>query len=337
MDDLNEVREVLGYQQINLIGMSYGTRAGLVYLRRHGDTVRSMVLDGVVPLSMSIPRNIAVDAQSAFEILLADCIKQISCRETFPDLREHFQGLVQYLSSTPQLTTVNHPRTGKPIKGRFHPELINRLIRTVLYDRTLSSLIPLAIEEAYKGNFQPIATLAYSYTGDGTQMSVGMMASVLCAEDMRHVSEPNDTEDFDNAIFHMLAPTCEYWPQGSIPENYFEPVSSDVPVLLLSGIFDPVTPPKYGWDAAATLSNSEHIVVPGVGHGTSLQGCVPYILEEFFDSANPKGLNAGCVSDLSRPPFFTSFAGATALADSRVEKSAAEPGSMGSERDGEEQ
>ena len=313
MDDLNEVREVLGYKQINLFGMSYGTRAGLVYLRRHGDTVRAAVLDGVAPLSMSIPENIAVDAQAAFEILLSDCVRQTGCAEAFPDLREHFQALVQHLTESRRTITISHPRTGERITGPVHPLIVNRLIRAVMYDRTLSSLIPLAIEEAYNGNFQLLSTLAYSFTGENTQMSNGMMASVLCAEDMRRVSQPNDTDDFDNAIYSSLSAICEYWPRGSIPENYFEPVTTDVPILLLSGKFDPVTPPKYAWSAAATLSNYEHIVVPGVGHGTSMQGCVPGILEKFFDSANPKGLNIGCVSDLSRPPFFTSFAGASAF------------------------
>ncbi len=312
MDDLDEVRRVLGYRQINLFGMSYGTRAALVYLRRHGDTVRSAVLDGVAPLSMSVPANIAVDAQSAFDILLKDCIKQTGCAEAFPNLLEHFHALVQHLAVSPRTATISHPRTGEQITGPVHAVIVNRLIRAVMYDRTLSSLVPLAIEEAYQGNFQPLTTLAYSFSGENTQMSNGMMASVLCAEDMRRVSQPNDTDDFENVIFSSLSSICEYWPKGNIPDNYFDPVTSDVPILLLSGKFDPVTPPKYAWNAAETLSNHEHIVVPGVGHGTSLQGCVPDILEAFFESANPKGLNIGCVSDLSRPPFFTSFAGATA-------------------------
>ena len=311
MDDLDQVREALGYKKINLMGISYGTRAALVYLRRHEDSVRSMVLDSVVPLTMSIPANIAIDAQAAFETLLADCRAQVGCEAAFPQLRDHFSELIYRMRQSPPTITIAHPRTGERTTGTLEPGIINRLIRAVMYDRTLSTLLPLAIEQAYDGNFQPLMTMAYAFTGDGSTLSAGMMASVLCSEDMRRVSQPKNSADFDNAIYSSLEPTCRFWPIGEIPESYFEPVTSDVPVLLLSGILDPVTPPKYGWEAARTLSNSEHIVVPGVGHGTSLQGCIPKLLHEFFNNPDPGSLNASCVSDLSRPPFFTSFAGAS--------------------------
>jgi pimeloyl-ACP methyl ester carboxylesterase len=307
MDDLNEVRQILGYNQINLIGISYGTRAGLVYLRRHEATVRSMILDAVVPLTMTIPENVAIDAQSAFDRLLADCQSQPACAETYPDLAAHFREIATRSSVN---VTVNHPRTGKPITSQVDPHLINRLVRGVMYNRTLSQLLPLAIEEAFNGNYSALSTLAYTMTGEDNQMSTGMMASVLCTEDMKLVSSPSDTKDFDNALYHSLAPICEFWPAGSVPDTYFEPVVSDVPVLLTSGTLDPITPPKYGWEAAATLSNSEHIVVNGVGHGSIVAGCMPDVIAQFIDDIDPASIKASCSSSLRRPAFFTSYAGA---------------------------
>ena len=47
MDDLDDVRAWLGYDKINLFGLSYGTRAALVYMRQHPDHVRSVILMGV--------------------------------------------------------------------------------------------------------------------------------------------------------------------------------------------------------------------------------------------------------------------------------------------------
>lgn len=309
MDDLNEVRETLGYDEINLLGGSYGTRAALVYLRRHEDTVRSVVLDGLAPLTMRIPANVAVDAQSAFERVLTDCQAQPACASAFPDLGQHFRELVQRHTDNVQRIEVTHPRTGKRSTTRIDPLIFNRLIRTVMYDRTLSSLIPLAIDEAYNGNFEPLGTLGYTFTGEESMMSVGMMASVLCAEDMTLVSSPNHSADFDNQIYTMLEPICEFWPRGQIPHNYFEPVASDKPTLLLSGKLDPITPPRYGWEAAATLNNSEHIIVAGVGHGVMTQGCVPDILADFFDNPDPRQVKTACTANLVRRDFFTSLAG----------------------------
>ncbi|MFP6806278.1 MAG: alpha/beta hydrolase [Pseudomonadales bacterium] len=315
MDDLNEVREVLGYDKINLLGISYGTRAGLVYLRRHEDTVRSIVLDAVAPTTMVIPKNVAVDAQSAFEQMLADCQSQPGCKQAFPDLHAHFREVVERLQTVAETVTIRHPRTGVAIRGTVDPLLISRLTRGVLYSRTLSQLLPLVIEEAYKGNYQPLSTLSYSMSGEDSQLSTGMMLSVLCAEDMTLLDSPYNTEDFDNPLFNMLSGACEFWPRGSIPEDYFNAVSSMVPVLLTSGILDPITPPKYAWEAAATLGNSEHVIVPGVGHGSVVAGCMPEVVATFFDNPKPKEINASCSVNLRRLLFFTSYAGAVTKPD----------------------
>lgn len=313
MDDLNEVREVLGYDKINLLGISYGTRAALVYLRRHEQSVRSVVLDAVVPMTMAIPKNVAVDAQSAFKKLLQDCEHQPGCQQAYPALAAHFRGLVKRLELSPEKATIIHPRTGVLTTGTVDPLLISRLTRGIMYSRTLSRLLPFAIEEAFKGNYQPLSTLAYTMTGEDNLLSTGMMVSVLCAEDMRLVDSPNNTADFDNPLYNMVAAACEFWPAGSVAEDYFTPVTSNVPVLLTSGTLDPITPPRYGWEAAATLSNSEHLVVPGVGHGSVVAGCLPGVVSDFFDQPVPREVNASCSMNLHRPPFFTSYAGAVQI------------------------
>ena len=309
MDDLNRVREYLGYREINLLGISYGTRAGLVYMRRHGNTVRSAILDGLAPTTMPIPANIATDADAAFSRLLADCKAQAHCRNAFPDLSKHFDELMQRLRVSPEMVSLTHSRTGEPIEGHIDAKALNGILRNVLYDRLLSTLIPLSIEEAYQGNYQPLSSLAFIFAPEEPAIDLGMMASVLCAEDMRVTKSANPTYRFDNQIYDLLEPVCKFWPQGNIPDNYYEPVSSTVPTLLLSGTLDPVTPPKYGWEAAETLENSQHIIVAGVGHGVTLQGCMPRIIAEFFAEPNPNAIDATCTANLRRSKFFTSFAG----------------------------
>jgi pimeloyl-ACP methyl ester carboxylesterase len=312
MDDLNEVREKLGYERINLYGISYGTRAALVYLRRHESSVRSMIIDSVVPLTMTIPENVANDAQTSFALLVDDCKSQAGCNEAFPNLHAHLKALVKRLTDSPEEISVLHPRTGEMMTGPLDPILISRLIRSILYNRTLSSLLPLAIEEAWSGNYQPLSTLGYAFTGDEDELgiSMGMMASVLCSEDMTLISEPHHSDDFDNALFETLNPLCQFWPKGNIPPSYFEAVESNVPVLLTSGALDPITPPKYGTEAALTLSNSRHLIVAGVGHAASVNGCLPKLMNTFLEDLKTSKLDASCAGKLKRLPFFTSFAGA---------------------------
>lgn len=309
MDDLDLVRQQLGYGQINLYGISYGTRAALVYLRTHGDHVRSVILDSVVPMNMLIPANVAVDAQRAFDQLLADCNADADCSAAFPLLPEVYRGLLRQLEENPANITLTHPRTGEPIATLVEARLLGRIVRSLLYDRQLSALLPLAIHQAAEGNFQPLLTMAMTFGGEEPAFSPGMMASVLCAEDLPRTAAPNETADFDNPIYRELKPLCDFWPARVVADNYFLPVVSDVPTLLFSGTLDPITPPAYGIEAAATLSISQHVIVPGVGHGASIHGCAPDLLTRFLESADPVDLDTSCVADLRRPPFFVSYAG----------------------------
>jgi pimeloyl-ACP methyl ester carboxylesterase len=102
---------------------------------------------------------------------------------------------------------------------------------------------------------------------------------------------------------------CASWPRGPIKAGFKEPVVSAKPVLLLSGELDPITPPEYAARAAATLSNSRHIVAPGQGHTVLARGCIPKLAAEFLDSADPEALDPACVQTLKPAPFFVRFTG----------------------------
>lgn len=322
IDDFNEVRRRLGYDKVNLYGGSYGTRAALVYVRRHPDTVRSMILDSVVPMTMSIPAGVAQDAQAAFDMMLTDCQKSPACADAFPGLEEDFRGMMATLADDPETVTLAHPRTGEAYDAFVEPRIITRLIRNILYDRSLTALLPLAITRAAASDYAPLATLTYAFSGGDEQgeiMNLAMMTSVLCTEDMQIANRPNDTEYFDNAIWSTLAPLCEFWPRGSVPEDYFEPVASDVPTLIVSGALDPITPPKYGFEAEKTLTNSVHVVVPGASHIATTTGCMPELVADFLESADPVSLSTGCAIDVRRPPFFTNVNGTVELSTLETE------------------
>jgi len=323
MDDLNEVRQTLGYNEINLFGISYGTRAALEYIRRHEATVRSAILDGVAPPTMVIPARVAIDAQAAFEQLLADCKKQDTCRAAFPDLSQHFDELIARLGEDLTEVTFTHPRTGETLPGKINATVITRYLRGLLYDRTISRLIPFAIEAAWGGNYEPMMTLAFAFYGEESPMSVGMTASVLCAEDMTRSLSPNDAGlDFDNTLYRTFEKICAFWPRGTVDAGYFDPVTTDLPVLLTSGKLDPITPPAYAIEAAQTLSRYEHVIVPGVGHSVVGAGCMPDVVLDFLETADPANLSTACAVDITRPAFFTSHAGPVmpALADAMEDK-----------------
>ena len=309
MDDLEEVREALGYDQINLWGVSYGTRAALVYMRRHPERVRAAVMDGLAPASIRLPLHLGRDGNRALDILLADCAANDACKGAFPDLEGRLDRLLAQVDERPVSTVVLHPRTGQPENVNITRAAIASVIRTTLYSPYLSALLPLALDEASQGRFEPLATLSLGPGGDGPGIYLGMYLSVVCAEDMPFITDRDRSEAerdrlFGTRLLENFSEMCGAWPAGQVPDGYTDPVSSEVPVLLLSGNLDPITPPSWAEEVAETLPNSRHIVVPGSAHNVFSQGCLPDLIDEFFADASGEGLDASCAEDVERPNFF---------------------------------
>lgn len=315
MDDLDEVREALGYDKLDLWGISYGTRAALVYMRQHPEHVRSVVLDGVAPLSLYLPLYMPRDGQRALDLLFVHCEKDANCAKAFPDLRNRVKALVDQLAQAPAKVTVNHPLTGVPEQITLSRAVFLQMLFGQLYLPEIAVLVPLMLDRATKGDWSPFVALSQGVSGGmSNAISHGMFFSVVCAEDAPFITdeaierEAKGTWFGPQMIRNMLEP-CKVWPRGTVPEGYRNPVVSSAPTLILSGELDPVTPPSWGEEAKKTLSNSLHVVVPGVGHNTMVLGCIQGLVADFVTKGNVEGLKPECGPDLARPPFFTSFAG----------------------------
>ena len=314
-DDINAVSEALGYQQYNIWGASYGTRLGLEILRRHGDRVRSAVLDSVAPLANSLPAHMLEDADRSLQLIIDLCNAQSQCQQHFPDLEQRLTQLIKDLNQSPTTITAIHPLKGEKFTVTLDGQAFAGLLRLGLYSRELGPTLPLIIDAAAKQNFAPFLTLLGMSEEVSGGISLGLQFTILCTEDIAQVRNPINTENSMLQLDNLSAmkTVCGFWPQGSLPENYYQPISSDVPVLLLSGELDPVTPPRWGDEAAQTLSRHKHIVVPGAHHGSSSLGCVPDIIDEFYHSVDPQALDTTCVNDIVALPPFVTVAGPAML------------------------
>jgi pimeloyl-ACP methyl ester carboxylesterase len=315
MEDLDEVREALGYPKLNLWGVSYGTRAALVYMRQYPERVRTAVLDGVAPLGLYLPLYMPRDAQRALDLLFEHCEKDANCAKAFPDLRARVKVMLDGMEKEPVRARVNHPLTGVPEDITLTRRVFLQMVFGQLYSPEVAMLVPLMLDRATKGDWSPFVALSQGITGGmSATMSHGMFFSVICAEDAPFITDEAITRAAEGTWFgpqmvrNMLEP-CQVWPRGTVPEGYREPVNSNVPTLLLSGELDPITPPTWGEEAKKTLSNSRHVVVPGVGHNTTGLGCIQSLMADFVKQGSLEGLKLACGPELTRPPFFTSFAG----------------------------
>ena len=150
--------------------------------------------------------------------------------------------------------------------------------------------------------------------GEEPNMSIGMQLSVICAEDA-----PKNTPDdlrkgsestlFGKYVMSIQQQACTFWPRGKVDESFYEPVRSAIPTLVMSGEDDPVTPPTWGEQVAATLSNAKHVIIPGTGHTAGGTGCGQRIMREFIEEGSAAALDTSCVDKVKRPAFFLSPAG----------------------------
>jgi pimeloyl-ACP methyl ester carboxylesterase len=308
VEDLDEVRAALGYARLNLWGGSYGTRVALEYLRRHGDRVRTMILDGVAPATMKLPLSFVDDGDAALARLIEACDKEERCHRTYPHLRETISLVRSQLARRPQRAAIQDPRTGERETINVNENVFLSGLFRPLYVAELASLLPFGIQSASEGDFNPLLAQNLEFADDVSEnLSIGMHLSVICAEDIPRIT-PDDLARlsksfFGRALVDDFIHACELWPRGKVPADFYEPVRSDVPALVFSGGIDPATPPRHGAMVAATLPNAKHFVAPQIGHGVSLHGCAPRLIESFVRSGSSAKLDGKCLERIPRPLF----------------------------------
>ncbi len=314
--DLEAVRAAMGYDAVNLYGGSYGTRLGLAYMAQHGDRVRSAVLDGLAPYAMTLFVSFGADGKVALDRMFADCAAQPACADAFPDLEARFwawlNGLTPAEGEEPVRVTLRDPRTGgRALDVPLERVAVASAVRGLLYSPEYAALLPFAMHSAIAGDVQPLVGQAL-ILGEGAEnsMAVGLMLSTACAEDLPRVTAEQraelEREPFlGAAMVDMMSEACAAWPAGDVPDSLFEPVASDVPVLLLSGAEDPVTPERWAAEAGTTLTDARSLTVPNTGHIAAAAGCVDKVVRDFFeDPAEDPNLDRRCVAEVKRPPFF---------------------------------
>jgi pimeloyl-ACP methyl ester carboxylesterase len=309
VEDLEAVRAALGAEKIDLYGVSYGSRVALVYIRSHPDRVRSAALQGVAPTNIAVPLHHAEDSQRSLDMLLGECEADEACRTAWPDLKRKLAAVQERLAKTPATAEITDPKTKRRVKLTIPLDLFNEELRWRLYTEALSP-IPEYIHKAYEGNFNKLAAAILRQRraiAMGVALSLGAYLSVTCTEDVPLV-EPEEAKRLARGSFlgtyrvDQQVRACSAWPRGKVPPGFAEDVRSDVPVLLLSGDRDPATPPRWGEQAAHSLSRSRHVVFRRGAH-VGRSPCVRSILTDFLTRGTVEGLDVACAAETPKIAF----------------------------------
>ena len=310
--DLDAVRAGLGYAKINLWGGSYGTRVALEYLRGYPGHVRSAVLDGVAPPSMKVSLDIWPTRDAALSAVLDACAKSPACQAAHPDLRATLATIAANLGPQGRDVALTDPRTGEAQTQHLSFDHVIGALQPHTYSPELSALLPEIIGRAAAGDYGPLYASAMLVTSDlAEQMNNALHFSVTCAEDVPRVTPEDAAKALagvrSKALAERALAVCDVWPKGSAPADAAKPVRSAMPVLILSGALDPVTPPANGAEVAKTLPSSRHIVARGYGHIVSPHACGPRLVAAFLDDPDFSSLPPSCIDYFeksTRPPLW---------------------------------
>ena len=306
--DLDLLRAKLGVQQLNLVGVSYGTRVAQQYAKRYPAHTRLLVLDSVAPNSLVLGQSFARNLEAALKLQFGRCVADAACKRNLGDPARNLATVRERLKAG-NLAPVRYrdPTTGEWRSDAPQFDHLAVLLRMYAYQPQAAAMLPLLLHDAAEGRYEGLLAQSRMLVGDvSDSMMIGMQLSVICTEDAADLRD--DPTDADTVLGTDLVAfskaQCAVWPKGTRPAGFREPLAGDLPVLAISGEFDPVTPPRYGDEAIKSLPNGRHLVLPGQGHNVIGAGCMPKLFAQFVETADAKALDAACLERLKPiPPF----------------------------------
>lgn len=304
--DIEDLRRLLGYRQWNLFGLSYGTRLALTVLREHPHSVRSLLLDSVLPAHVDFDESATANLRRALDAVFDGCAVDTACSRAYPHLHRDFAELVtqadrqplpmpDVLGSDDKPVTVRGAEVVAALYGALHrPDMIAR--------------IPTIIEHGLHGDTSELAALVKSDQGRSS-FAWGLRLSIWCSEEMPF-EDPGRVEAQTAPAWGLggvdertTSPAvCRAWHVPPAPDRANAPVTSDTSVLALSGAFDPDTPPSWARSLIRHMPHARVIEFPDRSHAAGFTACGARIEPAFFhDPAAP--LPTDCALQAPAPDF----------------------------------
>lgn len=291
--DLDAIRRALGVPQWNLRGVSYGSALAIEAIRQHPGGIRSALLDSVVPPDASFG---AVDransALRAFAELYRACAEQPKCSATYGDLHASAVKAAAVLDRTPRRTTVVDPIDGKAKPVAITGQDLWAGMFNAMYDADLIAVLPKFLKSLAEGNTALVDLVAKDGIPFAAGQAEAMTASVDC-HDRGRLLQPDKlrplltTHPELGALIWLQVPElgCTQWNAGEAPASFNRLLGRDtkVPIVVMAGRFDPITPPA-GTRRVADALGLPLLLFPDAGHGAvSASACARTVWFDLMD------------------------------------------------------
>jgi len=309
---MQALNQELSVKHWNLFGVSYGTRLALQIMREHETLLHSVILDSVYPPEHHALAEVPFIVNQALEVLFTGCAQEALCNWAYPELEARFYTLLEQIEQKPLSFEMFDPETGIPIPVEITASRLLDIIFIALYRWDLIEQLPMLIYQAADGHAQALEPLVRAYLEAllDNDVSDAMNMSVECYD----MGDGLDAHSYQQQValyprirhfvedFWAYSP-CHFWQNQRASADFLQPVKSSVPTLLLSGRFDPITPPQWAKQAAASLLHSHIIEFPDMGHAV-IDGtqCATDVASIFLQNPRKTPEHA-CLDNLAYPNF----------------------------------
>ncbi|MCB0111594.1 MAG: alpha/beta fold hydrolase, partial [Caldilineaceae bacterium] len=316
--DIADLRSALGFEKVNVYGVSYGTTPAMLVMRDSPEWLRSVTLDSIIPPDIAYLEHTLENTTVAINNAIAACAADAICNAAYPNLESVFAAVLTQLRQEPAVVIINDEEGVEHIVTVDDVKFVHFLYDSIFIGDGFTT-VPAGIYAAYQGDLQAPAKIWLSYiagqhgpaTAQAGAWAKGMTYAAMCLQDGSVTDLATATAIYDAVdtlpslrdwgVTHMLgewlAP-CEYWAVTPADPNIATaPVASDVPTLLLGGIFDPEAPPAISVAAAEGFSHSFFYELPA-GHGLLLMDCAIDLMTQFL--ADPTvAPDASCIDAMT--------------------------------------
>jgi len=329
--DLAELRSAFGYDQWNLYGVSYGARLALTTMRDHPAGLRSVILDGAYPPNVNRYEQTPAGFSGAIDALVSSCTADAVCRDHYPGLRATIAAMFERAEREPLTVSVKNPADRSPVQLTITDAELAGGLFDALYDPSIIRALPYLIDRLASGDADAALPLAQRSLDFRDWYTEGLELSIECAEeapfnDDELIAVARATQPFAERLAYDdgLREECALWAVPGLGPIENELVVSDIPTLLTTGGFDPITPTPWSEAAAAGLANHVLVEFPTMGHGAVWSSwydeCAASVAEQFLvdpavaqslDDAEqslddpPAELDTSCIADAAPIVFLT--------------------------------
>lgn len=296
--DLDLLRHLSGADNLNYVGVSYGTYLGAMYAQLFPDTSGRLVLDAAVEITDRDPTPQVAGFELALNNFIDWCAASDLCDlgEDAAEIRGDIDAMLTRLDERP--IDVN----GRPLTQ----SLAAMGIAVFLYEddqayRTLAQYLG----EAIAGDGDGLLMAADLYNGRrgdrfATQLyAFPAMACVDGQDEGADATEQYWRDTFDVAPVmapHMgMSYTCQFWTADSAPTLKLTAPGAP-PILVVGTTGDSATPYEQAVSMAEQLESATLLTLDGAGHGAVTGGnqCIADAVNQYLYEGTPPADGTRC-------------------------------------------